>query len=265
MNLRNAMLGALMILACGAGAASAAQVMPSEQALKDAGDQFDFGLWNQLLRKYVDRKGRVDYARLRGRAEDTAKLEKLYAQVGRQRLDALRDKNAKLAFLINAYNVCVWKNVLMRPTLKALDDKAKQTEFFDGTSFLVAGQEVSLNQLETREVRERFQDPRVHMALNCASGGCPQLPNEAFMPAKVQAQLDREVRKFCNEERNVKYDPASKTVHLSSIFDWYGQDFGGMPLVFINKHRTSGHQVPLEAKVQYVSYDWRLNDAQLPR
>ena len=38
-----------------------------------------------------------------------------------------------------------------------------------------------------------------------------------------------------------------------------------MPIAFINKHRGAGHQIPVEAKVQYVSYDWRLNVIQLPR
>jgi hypothetical protein len=245
--------------------ARAEALQPSEQALKISGDKFDFALWDQLLHKYVDTQGRVDYARLRASTEDMAKLDRLYAQVGRHKLDALPGKKAQLAFLINAYNVCVWKNVTMRPPFKALDSQSEQNDFFNTTEFLIAGRELSLNQLETDWIRERFKDPRIHMAVNCASGGCPQLPNEAFTPAKLERQLEREARKFCNEARNVTYDPATKTAQLSHIFEWYAKDFGGKPIGFINKYRAAGQKLPADAKIVYVDYDWRLNDTQLPR
>lgn len=245
--------------------ARAATIKPSEEALKAAGDKFDVALWDKLLHKYVDTKGRVDYARLRASAADMAKLDRLYAQVGRQSLDALPDKNAQLAFLINAYNVCVWKNVLMRPPFKDLGSPSQQQDFFGATEFLIAGQTLNLNKLESDFIRARYKDPRIHMAVNCASGGCPQLPNEAFTPTNLERELEREVREFCNESRNVHYDAATKTVHLSHIFDWYAKDFGDMALAFINKYRAPQHQIPSDAKVQYVDYDWRLNDNHLPR
>ena len=245
--------------------ARATTIKPSEEALKASGDQFDLALWDRLLHKYVDTQGRVDYARLRASAEDTAQLDRLYAQVGRQRLDALPDKNAQLAFLINAYNVCVWKNVLLRPPFKDLGSPSQQQDFFGHTEFLVAGQALNLNKLESEWIRERFKDPRIHMAVNCASGGCPQLPNEAFAPDKLESQLEREAREFCNEARNVQYDAAAKTARLSHIFDWYAKDFGGMALAFINKYRAPTQQIPADAKILYVEYDWRLNDIHLPR
>lgn len=36
-------------------------------------------------------------------------------------------------------------------------------------------------------------------------------------------------------------------------------------LVFIYKPRVAGHQIPVEAKVQYVSHDAPFNAAQLPQ
>ncbi|HEX2568712.1 MAG TPA: DUF547 domain-containing protein [Polyangia bacterium] len=269
MPLRKALISVMLALAVTAVGhaprAHAATIKPSEEALKAAGDKFDVALWDRLLHKYVDTKGRVDYARLRATAADLAHLDRLYAQVGRQRLGALPDKSAQLAFLINAYNVCVWKNVLMRPPFKDLTSQAQQQDFFGNTEFLIAGQPLNLNKLENEWIRERFKDPRIHMAVNCASGGCPQLPNEAFTPARLDKQLDREARKFCNEARNVQYDPATKTAQLSHIFDWYAKDFGDMALAFINKYRAPAEQIPADAKIQYVEYDWHLNDMQLPR
>src|SRR5262249_28644241 len=115
-------------------------------------------------------------------------------------------------------------------------------------------------------IRPEFKDPRVHMALNCASAGCPQLSREAFTPEKLEAQLDRETRKFMSEKRNVDYDAAAHKVRLSRLFDWYKDDFGKEPakvLTWINKYRDE--KVPIDAKIDYVEYDWTLNDTNLKR
>lgn len=244
------------------GTACAGTVKPTPEAVKAAGDRFDFEAWDRLLKKYVDDKGRVDYARLK--SADAGELERLYAQVAVQKVDALPSRDAKLAFLIDAYNVCVWKNVVDRlPKLKSVDDE--KTSFFYWTKFVVGGKEINLYNLENDDIRPVFKDPRVHMALNCASGGCPQLPAEAFTPARVQAQLDREAKKFANEPRNVSYDPAAKAVKLSKIFDWYDKDFDKKPIPWINKYRAPDQQIPADAKVTFVDYDWRLNSPTLPR
>jgi hypothetical protein len=248
----------------GSACASANVVKPSPEAAREAGDKFDFDAWNALLARYVDDKGRVDYQRLKAAPADMRAFEKVYAQVAAQKMDALGSRNAKLAFLIDAYNVCVWKNVLARlPKLKSVDDE--KLGFFYLTKFIVAGKEINLYNLEGDEIRPVFKDPRVHMALNCASGGCPQLPPEAFTPARLDAQLEREATKFVNEERNVSYDPQTNTVKLSRIFDWYAKDFDKQPLRFIDKRRAPDRQIPENAKIKYIDYDWRLNDRSLPR
>jgi hypothetical protein len=115
-------------------------------------------------------------------------------------------------------------------------------------------------------IRPTFKDGRVHMALNCASGGCPQLPQHAFLPNTLDAQLDQETRKFANEQRNVDLDATKKTLRLSHIFDWYKEDFGKQPdkvISWINKWRGPEAQLPVDAKIEYVDYDWTLNDVNL--
>jgi len=243
-----------------AGAACAAAVKPSDEALKEAGDKFDFELWDKLLKKYVDGKGRVDYDKLRGSADDRKSIEKLYAQVTAQKLDGL-SKKAQLAFLVDAYNLIVWKNVIDNSP-KRVDESLYK---FFRRDYLVAGKTTDLDGLEKKWVRPQFKDARVHMALNCASGGCPMLPAEAFTPDKVDAQLEREAKRFCNEERNVSYDPATKKVKLSKIFDWYADDFDKKQIAWINKYRAKDAQIPADAKLDFVDYDWHLNDPSLKR
>ena len=214
----------------------------------------------------VDGEGRVDYARI-----DRAALEQLYAALAasspKSHPDLYKTKHAKLAYYVNGYNLAVWKNVLQRlPKLKSVDDE--KVSFFGLTKFSFGGEELSLHTLENDVVRKQFGDARVHMALNCASGGCPRLPRHAFTAEKLEEQLSAEARLFCNEKRNVDYDPAAKTVKLSKIFDWYKDDFGKEPakvIAWINNYRAPDAKLPEDAKIEYVDYDWTLNDVHLVR
>ncbi len=243
-------------LLLGASAIASAEAFPYEE-------------WNGLLKKYVDGKGRVDYNALKGNADDVAKLEKLQNAVASlgptKNPAAYKTKWDKLAFYIDAYNISVWKNVLGRlPKLTNVDKE--KISFFFSTKFSVDGKAINLRDLEGDIIRPQFKDGRVHMALNCASGGCPQLPNYAFTPAKLDEQLSAEARKFVNEPRNVSFDPATKELKLSHIFDWYKEDFGKEPakvIEWINNYREGSAKLPPDAKIKYVDYDWTLNDVNL--
>jgi hypothetical protein len=90
--------------------------------------------------------------------------------------------------------------------------------------------------------------------------GCPRLPRQPFEAARLDAELDREARRFLNEERNVRVDPAARTVHLSSILKWYESDFLAVRptlIEYVNQYR----EVPIGADydVEFLPYDWTLN------
>ncbi len=253
-------------LALPASNACASTIKPEEAAMKSAPASFDFESWDALLKKYVDDKGRVDYARLKSDAADVGRLERVFASVAASSPARAPDKypstQAKLADYLNAYNVCVWKNVLGRlPRLKNVD--SEKVSFFGFTKFSIGGKEMNLVDLESKVVRPTFKDGRVHFALNCASGGCPQLPTHAFMPKTLDAELDAEARRFINDKRNVDFDATAKKLKLTHIFDWYKEDFGKQPakvIEWINRFRAADAQIPTDAKIDYLDYDWTLND-----
>lgn len=91
----------------------------------------------------------------------------------------------------------MWRNVIDRPPLRDVLHGVR-VSFFYATRFVVDGAETNLKDLEDDRVRATFHDARVHFALNCASAGCPRLPREAFTPARLESQLEREARRFCN-------------------------------------------------------------------
>ena len=264
--MRIALVSVALIVAAAVVARQAwgATVRPDAAAVAAAPVPFPYAQWDALLRKYVDGKGRVDY-----NAIDRAAFDKVFAAVAasspKKSPDQYPSKDAQKAFYLDAYNVLVWKNVLDRlPKLKNVD--SEKVSFFYFTKFVVGGDEMNLYDLENKIVRPQFKDARVHFALNCASGGCPQLPRDAFTPAKVDEQLSREAKKFCNEKRNVDFDAATKKLKLSHIFDWYKDDFGKEPakvIAWINQYRAADAKLPTDAKIEYVDYDWTLNDQHL--
>lgn len=229
---------------------------------------FAFSEHDRLLRTYTDAQGRVDYDGLRANTKDVAALDRLVqslARTGPDKTPALYPSRPHaLAYYLSAYNLLVWKNVLDQRTVR-VDENG--FAFFKKPEYPVDGKQLSLDDLEKKLIRPRFGDPRIHFALNCASGGCPRLPREAFFPERVEAQLDREARAFLGEKRNVDFDAARKRVKLSMLFKWYKDDFAkddaGL-LAYLNKYRPASQPIPPDTSIEHAEYDWRLNDRTLP-
>src|SRR5205085_8803536 len=136
---------------------------------------------------------------------------------------------------------------------------------FVGMDIVLGGEKLNLKKLEDKYVREGFKDPRVHAALNCASKGCPRLPQTAFLPEKLDEQLDKGMSEFVAEKRNVTIDDAAKTVTLSKILDWFSKDFlayeeahgdpNGTHIDYVNRYRGANPKIPKDYKMKFFDYD----------
>ncbi len=228
--------------------------------------------WTQVLAKYVDSAGRVNYA---GLARDRATFDRYVATVEKvspkSNPELFASREEALAYYLNAYNAMVFKGVLAR--LPGADTVwtpfGTGYSFFVGMTIKLGGTETNLKKLEDDVVRAEFQDPRVHAALNCASIGCPKLPQKAFEPATLEAELDAEMREFVSESRNCSVETTRRQVKLSKIFDWFADDFlsyerrhgNANPniLDYVNRYRAAGQQIPRDFAVSYLEYDKGLN------
>jgi hypothetical protein len=231
---------------------------------------FSYADWNDVLEAYVDEDGLVDYA---GLAADRQALDRFISSIEttgpKSDPDAFPTRDDQLAYYINAYNAHVFQGVL------ELGPDAKTVWGFTGTGLgffvrmkvEVDGERTSLKSLEDDIIRDGFKDPRIHAALNCASIGCPKLPKVAFLPERLDEQLDAEMTKFVNEERNCKIDTAAGTATLSKIFDWFRKDFeeyqaehgGGGLREYINRYRPADSQLSADLKIEFAKYDKGLN------
>ena len=209
----------------------------------------------EVLAKYVDDKGHVDY---KGVQENRAGLDAYVALVAAHSpkhdptlFPTLQDR---LAYYINAYNALAITGVIDRPGLQSVQDEL--FKFFYGTSYVIGKKKINLYNLENKVVRKEFGDPRVHTALNCQSYGCPRLPQKAFEAATLDADLDAAAREFATNPSKAYVQDG--VAHVSQILGWYAEDFApaGGPVAWLDKY---GATLPADAKVEFIPYDWTLS------
>ena len=245
----------------------------------NAAEPFDHSALDRALRVYVDARGWVDYTGLKGRPED---LNAYVALLGRvspaNHPERFPSRADSLAYWINAYNAFVLKGVVDHYPVKSVKDIKILSGFFNRTDFTAGGKTYTLNDIEHGILRGVFQDPRIHAAINCASIGCPRLPQKAFQPGDLDARLEEEMWAFIREPRNVRIDWKEPAIYLSEIFKWFEEDFTGWYrrtkgvkeariIDYLMRYLPEEDRALLKAhpavKVRYIDYDWRLNDQKL--
>ncbi|MDC8002961.1 DUF547 domain-containing protein [Aureisphaera galaxeae] len=159
------------------------------------------------------------------------------------------------AFWINAYNLSVIKGIIDNYGIKSPLDKKG---FFDKTKYDLGGTAITLNDIEHKNLRPKFNDARFHFVLVCGAKGCPPLIAKAYTPANLENLLEQQTIKALNDSSFIRV--SGKKVAFSEIFKWYKEDFvtkSSNEIDYLNKYRKE--KVPANAKVTYYSYDWRIN------
>ena len=177
-------------------------------------------------------------------------------------------RDEQRAYWINLYNALTVDVVLEHYPVESIRDISISPGLFSvgpwGKKLIsVEGEQLSLDDIEHRILRPIWKDPRIHYAVNCASLGCPSLMPQAFTASNSEELLNRGAMDFINSEHGARFDEGERLT-VSSIFDWYQDDFGGNEAGVI-AHLRSYARPPLAAKLAAVDevydydYDWRLN------
>ena len=236
-------------------------VKPTDKELKKD-EAFPHELWTEVLKKH-GKDGFINYKALK---EDHDGLDAYLGYIVKfspeSKPEAFPKREDRLAYAINAYNAYVVKGVIDHYPCESVKSIGTiPFDFFKKFEYPFGGKSYTLEAWETK-AREEFNEPRLHFALNCASLGCPRLPNEAFMPARMEEQLAGETRKFVLEERNVKVEGGK--AKLSSIFKWYRGDFDrwleskGKPKDLLVAIQEFGGKA--EGEIEFLPYDWGINE-----
>lgn len=213
--------------------------------------------WSRLLAKHVTKNGNVDYD---GFVKDKEQLAIYLAHLSENPPQANVSKEEKLAYWINAYNAFTVQLIIDHYPLKSIKDISSGLPMinspWDLPFFKIGGVDFDLNTIEHKILRQEFDEPRIHFAINCASFSCPKLRDEAYLPKILESQLEDQTRDFIHDSN--KNQISSDQVQLSSIFNWFQSDFTkqGSLHSFIRKYQPI---IPADQNMEYLEYDWSLN------
>jgi len=252
-----------------------------------AANTFDhaYGAYGDLLSAYVI-DARVDYAKLK-----TARvsLDDVVGGLGRIADAELRrwSRAEKIAYWINAYNVFTlqaivdhypirwrWRGLFMlapRNSIKQIPG------VWTDLRWIAAGSPMTLDEIEHGTLRPLYLEPLIHFAVNCASVSCPPLRREPYVGTRLDRQLTLAARDYLASEFGLRVD--GSTLYVSSIFDWYGDDFVDDYAHLVDgqsqKERAilgviakygprDASQVAQSgnARIRYLRYNWTLNDVE---
>ena len=248
--------------------------------------EIDHSEYGVFLEKYV-RNGLVDYRAVEGEDGRLAAYLGRLGAVDPEDFDGW-EREAKIALWINAYNAVTIHGIAINYPIEygGLIARARFPEssirqiagFWDTVFVNVVGAEITLNQIEHQILRREFPDPRIHFSLVCASMGCPVLSNDAYQGKLLQRQLERDVRRFINDEDKVRLDRSENRIYVSRIFKWYAEDFraeeapqwlqkyperyrGVMETVARYVARSDrDYMVERAPSLEFLDYDWSLNE-----
>ncbi|MFM7201060.1 MAG: DUF547 domain-containing protein, partial [Myxococcota bacterium] len=231
------------------------------------------GTLDELLQATVV-KGRVDYAALQQRRSALDAYLKALAGVSGARLAQL-SRDEQLAFYLNAYNAGVLKAVVDAYPIKSIMDLPN---VFKRPMLELTGQTLSLDDLENKIIRPRFQEPRIHFALNCAALSCPPLVARAFTAAQLETQLEQAAQQFIRSPAGLQVDVRAGIVKPSKIFEWFAADFvkvSGVQqprpgislehsavLAYLSRYvgvADVQRVLKTSTRLQFQEYDWKLN------
>lgn len=248
--------------------------------------QFSYAPYADVLKTYVNDKGLVDYKGLKANRGELDRFAHELAGLSPAVYDKWND-NQKIAFWINAYNALTLKVIIDHYPIKAgffrslvyPSNSIRQIPgVWDEITFTVMDKPMTLDGIETT-LRKKFDEPRIHFALVCASMGCPKLRNEPYRGGKLDEQFADQTRAFVADHQKFRVNQERGHVQLSAIFDWFGKDFidkygTSMKYVghdeaqravlnYLSKYLSESDRRYLERgdyDIKYLKYDWSLNE-----
>ncbi len=257
-------------------AAPQAELWPRWEAHDAASTRtIDHTDWGDFLAAHVVTGGADGVNRIAYRdvtSSDRARLQAYIARMESVPVSGL-NRGEQLAFWTNLYNAVTVELILEHYPISSIRDINISGPLYnrhpwDAALVSVEDVALTLNDIEHRIMRPIWGDPRIHYAVNCASIGCPNLQPEPFTGATWDAMYEAAAYEYVNHRRGV--DLSGRNPVLSSIYDWYTEDFGGDVAGVVDhllEYAEPGLAEQLQAfadggyrgRVRY-EYDWALNE-----
>ena len=227
--------------------------------------------WGQILNSYLkpEKNGVNGFAYNAVSKRGHEKLKGYIASLADTKISEY-NRDEQLAYWVNLYNALTVEIIVQNYPVFSIRDIS--SGFFSSGPWgldlvTVEGEKLTLNDIEHRILRPIWNDPRIHYAVNCASIGCPNLQPKPFTAQQNEAMLESAAVEFINHPRAVKISN-SGDLRVSSIYDWFGVDFGGEKGVIEHLRQYARPELKqvLEGITEIDSdhYDWNLNGVREP-
>jgi len=261
------------VLAAACGPPQAERISGWDASDESNVERIVHGPWQDILDGYVDPDSSgvnlLDYAALAADPADATTLAGYLEYL--EGIDPRDYSRAEqMAYWINFYNALTVKIVLDAYPVDSIKEIHEGVVPLTGpwrdVHANVAGQDLTLDQMEHGILRPIWQDRRIHYAVNCAAYGCPHLIETAFTATNTESLLEAGARAYVNSPRGVDVVDDDFIV-LSSIYDWYIEDFGGTEesviehLIDYADGELAAFLGGFEGAIEY-DYDWNLNQPQ---
>ncbi len=237
--------------------------------------------WSQLLKANVHwnqnhTASQVDYAGIQKQKKTLDRYLFKLSAVSRTEFDRF-SREEQLAFLINAYNAFTVALILTEyPEIDSIKDLGSLfSSPWKKAFFNLLGESQTLDGIEHGLIRGsgRYNEPLIHFAVNCASVGCPALLDGAFVADEIDQQLLDSTKSFIKDRTRNRFDASSGRLKVSSIFDWYAEDFTKgwrgynslqeffrMHADWVTDDAQSGKRLrDGGVTIDFLNYDWNLN------
>ncbi len=193
-------------------------------------------------------------------------------------MDEMREsgEDARISYMANAYNAAVVYSVLRNPGIESVQDIRSGdfpwslrpgSGFFLGQEFLIDGSWQTLFMLEQQDIINRYQEPLVHVTLNCASKGCP--PLRYWEPKRLTPAMKRAMRRWLLSDHGMRWIGDGYAVN--EIFFWNEKEFIDWSKAdtlcgYLVDYTAGDRQAWLQEHIEdcplgVIPYDWSLNAA----
>lgn len=192
--------------------------------------RFDHGDFGALLGKYVNNLGLVNYPGLLEKKSDLKDYLDRLAAVKRTEL-ATWPRREQMAFFINAYNAVVLYQILDHypPEKKSLLGTTLTLKvipgFFTTLKTTIAGEEITLNDLEDKLLRGNYHDARVTCALARGTRHSGRLGMAPFTARHLDDQLNEAARNFTRDPLKNVANAKTGVITISPLLIRHPEDF----------------------------------------
>ncbi len=209
-----------------------------------------FSKSNKFFSKYVE-KGKVNYQKL---SQNEKPLTELTNLIARANLSS-SDTTEKKAFYINAYNILVIKEITDNYPIESPQD----IDDFFTTKFTVAGEKLSLAEIEKKKIFSQYNDIRLVFVISSGMIGSAPILNEAFTPKNLEKLLTEQAKLISNDNNYIRVKKNSNLILLADIFKRSGAKFKDKDIVkYVNVYREE--DLPESYSFDFYPGNRKLND-----